>query len=115
MNHRQLACFAAGWLGLCGCLTVPLRAQAQLAEKTSQQIAELLAEKQSRTPAQMKLGSHLIYAARTMRGQRLTPHVAVMPLVSKSLRMRRDRVEVDLDGEITTSLIKRGRCCGWRD
>ena len=86
-------------------MTVPLRAQAQLAEKTSQQIAELLAEKQSRTPAQMKLGSHLIYAARTMRGQRLTPHVAVMPLVSKSLRMRRDRVEVDLDGEITTSLI----------
>jgi hypothetical protein len=103
-------------MGVCLALftypAVPLRAQAELPERVRQQMAELLADKEARTPTQMKLGSHLIYAARMVRGQRVTPGIARLPLVMNSLRMRGESVQVDVNGEITNSLIQAVKAAG---
>ncbi len=54
-------------------------AQADISPDVWQQIDELLQEKQSRTPAQLKLGSQLVYARTEFLGERLTPSVDVIP------------------------------------
>jgi hypothetical protein len=100
------------WIGLAVCLAVPLGAQTGLSDKVRQQIAELLADKDTRTPAQLKLGSHLIYAARSMRGQRITPSVESLPLDMNTLRMRGELVHVDVNGEITDDLIQAVKAAG---
>jgi len=103
---------AAGWIGLASCLALPLRAQNELPEPARQQIAELLADKDARTPTQSKLASHLIYAARTLRGQPITPHIASLPLVMSTLHLRGQMVEVDLKGDITDDLTKAVQAAG---
>ena len=92
-------------IGLTGVMVIPGRAQGEIPEKVRQQIAELLADKDARTPAQMKLGSHLIYAARTARGQRITKSLESLPQSTSALSMRGSRVHVDVNGEITDDLI----------
>ncbi len=47
----------------------------QISDEARQQIASLIAEKESRTPAQQKIDSSLLYAVKEYRGERLTPLV----------------------------------------
>ena len=102
MRFRRFAWAVAAW---CGCL-LPLQAQPDhISDKARQQIAELMADADARTPAQRKLASHLIYAARTSRGQRITPSIATLPLSTGILHMRGELVEVDLKGDITDALL----------
>jgi len=75
----------------------------QLTDSARKQIAELLAEKESRTPAQRKIGSSLIYMLKMKRGINITPNVAAL----RSLRPQRTDglVDVQIQGKVTKSLI----------
>jgi len=75
----------------------------KITDSARQQIAELLAEKESRTPAQRKIGSSLIYMAKMKHGIKITPNVRTLrPLVPQ----RADGlVDVQIRGKITKSLI----------
>src|SRR4051794_40087729 len=53
-------------------------------ERTREQISALLAEKESRTPAQQKLDSQLIYHARQSRGEAIT---ALVPRLELGLQL----------------------------
>jgi subtilisin-like proprotein convertase family protein len=74
-----------------------------LPDSARQQIAELLAEKESRTPAQRKIGSSLVYAIKMRRGVNLTPNVQSLRTL---MPQRADgRVDVEIRGKITKALI----------
>lgn len=75
----------------------------QIKDSARQQIRDLLAEKQARTPAQRKIGSSLIYRLQRQRGINLFPNAsALRPLVAE----RTDgKVEVQITGKITKALI----------
>ena len=67
------------------------------------QIANLIAEKESRTPAQRKIGSSLIYKMKMRQGINLLPNAGALKSV---VPQRTDgRVEVQIRGQITKSLI----------
>src|SRR5262245_49709652 len=55
---------------------------AQLSVAAQQQISALLREKQSRTPAQKKISSHLLNAMRVQRGEAITSDGSVRALNS---------------------------------
>src|SRR5437899_7175104 len=59
---------------LCGAECPPALAQG-INPKALQLIQALLEEKAGRSPAQQKLGSHLIYAAKQRRGEPVAPGV----------------------------------------
>ena len=77
---------------------------AQISPNAQQQIRDLLAEKQSRTPAQRKIGSSLIYMMKAQQGIRIAPTVsAFRPLAPQ----RADGlVDVEIRGKITKPLIE---------
>ena len=56
---------------------------AGLSRSAAMQIEELLAEKESRTSAQRKLDSQLIYALKAKRGQRISAHVEALDHVGR--------------------------------
>ena len=58
------------------------------------QIHALLEEKAARTPAQQKIGSHLIYAAKLRRGEPLANGVQAMPLLVRSDAAGRALVDI---------------------
>jgi hypothetical protein len=89
-----------------------LPAQTELSPNVRLQMAELLADKEARTPAQSKLDSHLIYGARMRRGQSITTHLAAMPMVMQSLKLRGELVHVDLNAEISDELAAAVRGAG---
>ena len=76
----------------------------QFTASARQQISELLAEKESRTPAQRKIGSSLIYMAKMRRGIKITPNVQMLrPLIAE----RPDGlVDVQIRGQVTKPLIE---------
>ncbi len=112
MTFDRFARLAAGWIALAACVAPVLRAQGEISPNVRLQMAELLADKEARTPAQRKLASHLIYGARMRRGQSITPHLASMPAAMNTLKMRGELVEVDLDGDITDDLTKAVQSAG---
>ena len=75
-----------------------------------QQIQALVATKETRTAAQLKLDSHLIYAIRMQRGEDVAPGVP-----SQRLSFTWDangRVLVDINGPITSTLLAQIRLDG---
>jgi hypothetical protein len=73
----------------------PLLAQGRpLPERARAQISAVLADKLAWTPAQQRMDSQLIYAARAMRGE---PLAAGVPLVAGAF----DRVRIDRQGIVT--------------
>jgi len=51
-----------------------------MSPEAMQQIQGLLAEKAARTPAQRKIGAHLIYASKMSRGEPIASHTQSLPL-----------------------------------
>jgi subtilisin-like proprotein convertase family protein len=96
-------------MAIVAAISVPAFAQASrngaavISDSARQQINELLAEKASRTPAQRKMGSSLIYMLKARRGINLTPNVKMLrPIMPE----RKDGlVDVQIQGRITKSLI----------
>jgi subtilisin-like proprotein convertase family protein len=75
-----------------------------------QQINELLAEKEGRSPAQRKISSGLLHAARAQKGLPLTANVKALAL---SVPIRADgRVDVEVVGELTKATIERVQQAG---
>ncbi|HLX06910.1 MAG TPA: S8 family serine peptidase [Thermoanaerobaculia bacterium] len=64
-------------------------AQSALPERAKAQIAAFTADKQTWTPAQRKMDSQLIYAARMVRGEAVVPGIASLPSVFNRVRFDR--------------------------
>ncbi len=75
----------------------------QISATARQQIRELTAEKEARTPAQRKIGSSLLYAAQTKRGQPITQSVAA--LISSVPDRADGLVDVEIIGKSSKPLI----------
>lgn len=78
----------------------------QIAPSAQRQIAALLAEKASRTPAQRKMNSHLVHAARVLRGETFSPDFPIPKDALSAVHMdSRHRVEVDVKADVTPELL----------
>ena len=82
----------------------PASAQVQISAGATSQIRAFMAEKASRTPAQRKISSHLLYGMKVSAGKGIapgvkTPRSAVIPDAS-------GKVLVDIRGKVTKALIK---------
>jgi hypothetical protein len=98
------------FLGGCACALVAFSlAYAQsddISASALQQIAELLQEKDSRTPAQLKLSSTLVYALKQTNGQPLTPNIATLPGAIDSLNVTPPQgVLVDMRAAVSDDLL----------
>jgi subtilisin-like proprotein convertase family protein len=86
----------------------PQKGAATLSIEAQRQISALLEEKQSRTPAQRKINSKLLYAMKEQRGQAMTRGGEVRTLRSAMSMARPDsegRVLVNIKGEASKLLI----------
>ena len=82
----------------------------ELSESAKRQIAALLAEKESRTQAQQKIDSQLLYALRANRGEAMAPGVPTQETdVGPDVR---GMVLVDIRANVTKSLIAQMRGMG---
>ncbi len=75
----------------------------KLSPEVQQQIAALMAEKASRTPAQRKLDSNLIYATKMKRGQRIAANVASLEV---PFDISGNDVEVDISAKSLDAVLK---------
>lgn len=68
------------------------------------QIQELMQEKDSRTPAQQKMSSRLVYAVKADRGERLTSSIDALPNADGGLNIQENGVLVDIQGTPSADL-----------
>src|ERR1039457_6590725 len=72
-----------------------------LSPAVERQIRALLSEKASRTPAQSKMDSHLMHAARILSGQPVSPDFPTPPGELEAVRPdARNFVEVDIRADV---------------
>ena len=89
-----------------------VRAQ-QIAPSAQRQIAALLSEKASRTPAQRKMSAHLVHASKILRGQPVHPDLPIPPGALAAVHLDAgNHVEVDVRAEITSALLEYVRSLG---
>src|SRR5260370_37754330 len=70
------------------------------------QIAGLLAEKAARNPAQRKMSSHLVHAAKILRGEPVHADYPVPPDARTAARVdAQNQVEVDIRADVTPELL----------
>jgi Divergent InlB B-repeat domain/Subtilase family len=78
----------------------------QIGASALQQMRELMLEKQSRTAAQRKLSSHLVYASRQFSKQAITPSLPTMPGLLDSVGVdAQGFVLVDIKATVTPALL----------
>jgi hypothetical protein len=78
--------------------------QAPIRESAAQQIRALMAEKESRTPAQRKIDSQLLYAMKIRRGDQI---VSAVPALQSGVTLSPDnKVVVDITGTLGGNLIE---------
>ncbi len=95
---------AIGVWTVCFAMACAMRGQ-QIGPNAQRQIAALLTEKANRTPAQQKMSSHLVHAAKILRGQPVHPDFPAPPDALPAVRMdRNQRVEVDVFANVTPDL-----------
>lgn len=81
----------------------------KLSDEAIRQIETLQAEKASRSPAQKKMDSQLVHAARILRGKA----IAGAPKLQPALKVRGDgRVLVDMDATVSDALLERIKAGG---
>ncbi len=91
----------------------PGNAQAALLATARAQIAVVTADKLRWTPAQQKMDSHLIYAARALRGEPAVPGLAPLPQVVERARVdRQGIVTVDVKAVVDGALLAALRALG---
>jgi hypothetical protein len=76
--------------------------QREIPPEGQRQIAALIAEKNSRTPAQRKIASRLLQGVRESRGEQMTPGVK---LEKVDLKLVDGKVAVDITATVTDSLL----------
>ncbi len=100
-NLRRTVGIIIACLGLCATTIAQ-----SLPQHALDQLQALQQEKASRTPAQQKLSSHLIFAAKMKRGEPIAPGIAALPSSLALLRFdEQDRVLVDIKGDVNRGLI----------
>ena len=108
LRHLRIPCSLLSFLFLLalGAPGVAFAQQGALSARTLSQLAAFGQDKLQRTPAQRKLDSHLIYAARMSRRQEVVPGIASLPKVWDLLRMDiQGRVEVDIQAKVSDDLL----------
>ena len=76
----------------------------QISESAQQQIRAIVADKQTRSAAQRKISSSLLYAAKARRGERLA---ASVPALRSRVPVAADgRVDVEIFGQATKDLVE---------
>src|SRR5689334_11221190 len=73
-----------------------------ISSNAMQQISALIAEKSSRTAAQLKMDSQLLYALRASRGQPVAPGMNTLQFLPVSTN---GLVKVDLDCTVSSNLL----------
>lgn len=81
-----------------------------LSPQVSAQIAALASEKASRTPAQLKMDSRLVYAAKMARGERIASNVSTLRISFADMNAR--GVVVDVRADVTDRLLDQLRALG---
>jgi hypothetical protein len=76
----------------------------EISPEGQRQISALIAEKNSRTPAQRKIASQLLQGVREARGEEITPGVN---LEKVNLKVADGKVTVDITATVSDSLLKR--------
>lgn len=82
----------------------------ELNETTKRQLAALMFEKQSRTPAQQKIDSQLLVAAKIKRHEEIAPGITTIRTTVN--HDGEGRQEVDISGDVTDALLEVIRCNG---
>jgi hypothetical protein len=78
----------------------------RIAPSAQRQIAALLSEKASRSPAERKMSAILVHAAKILRGEKIHPEFPNPTDALAAVRLdTRQRVEVDIRGEVTPELL----------
>ena len=77
---------------------------AQMSESAARQINSLIQEKESRTPAQKKIDSQLLYAAKENRGEKITNEVSTLEVNVNA--DEKGLVPVDIQANVTRDLLK---------
>jgi hypothetical protein len=108
------ACVVAGLVvGSLGA-GAPARAE-ELPERAAQQIRAFLTEKASRTPAQRKLATALLYASRESRGLAMVQGLPPLRRIADRAGVEPDgMIVVDVKGEVTAALLQRVADIGGR-
>ena len=107
--HRGRASFTLGAI-LAGVVSAAAQttpapsATQQLSASAQQQIRAIVADKQTRTVAQRKISSSLLYAVKARRGERLA--ASVPALRSRVLVAADGRVDVEISGQATKDLVE---------
>jgi hypothetical protein len=79
----------------------------ELGERAVQQLRAVFAEKASRTPAQKKLATPLLYASRASRGLAMVQGLPPQPRVASRAGVEPDgMVVVDIRGDVTDALLQ---------
>ena len=95
---------------ICGAFGSASAQPQTLSDEARRQIRALHDEKESRTPAQRKMDSQLIYAAKQNRGQAIAANV---PLLKHTAKLQADgRVLVDIKANVTDPLLQALRDAG---
>jgi PKD repeat protein/subtilisin-like proprotein convertase family protein len=95
---------------ICGAFGSASAQPQTLSDEARRQIRALHDEKESRTPAQRKMDSQLIYAAKQNRGQAIAANV---PLLKHTAKLLADgRVLVDIKANVTDPLLQALRDAG---
>jgi hypothetical protein len=101
---RQFVTYAAGLMAACLFIASRTSAQPALSAAAINQIEALHAEKASRTPAQHKMDSQLIYAAKERLG---LPIATGVPLLRADVKFAPDgRVLIDINAKVTPALTQ---------
>jgi len=96
-NKFLIPCF------ICFLLVMAKNASAQVKPQTVDQIQRLIAEKQSRTPAERKLSSQLLQATREASGKKMTEGVVLRPAnVNADVS---GNLDVDINATVTKTLL----------
>ena len=80
-----------------------------LSPQVAAQMDALMAEKASRTPAQRKMDSQLVYAAKMARGEQIAPNVATLRVSFSDVNER--GVVLDVRADVSDGLPT--RCALW--
>ena len=89
-----------------GCLLGLAAPAQQITAGARRQMAALLVEKSTRTPAQQKMDSHLVHAVSIVRGRPVHADLPVPPGALEAVHPdARNYVEVDITAEVTPGLL----------
>lgn len=86
------------------------QASAQVRPETMRQIESLLQEKEARTPAQQKMDSRLIQAAKERVGQKMAEGITLQPVMVNADKS--GNLKVDIDGDVTEALLGKIKSLG---